>query len=142
MRFALDRARKLISVGGLVRCARSFYELIGNRRKAVRQPTSGNIFATFHGIVANSTYACLCVDVSLKGIGVECHEPMTVDATAELHSDEHSTRRLVVVRYCLKRGESYRVGLEFISDTEMNARRTSAARAQAGQRATGTTASV
>src|SRR3954447_16941709 len=76
MRFALDRARKLISVGGLVRCARSFYELIGNRRKAVRQPTSGNIFATFHGIVANSTYACLCVDVSLKGIGVECHEPM------------------------------------------------------------------
>jgi hypothetical protein len=134
MNLGVERALNLIPVGGIVRCARSFYELLGNRRKAARLPTAGNIFATFHGIVADTTYCCLCVDISPKGIAIDSLEPMTVDATVRLHSDVQGPRRLAAVRYCLERNGSYRVGLEFISDTEMIARRASVARTQAEQR--------
>ena len=139
MSLALERARKRIPIGGLVRCARSFYELIGNRRKAVRQPTSGNIFAALRGIAADTTYACSFVDISPKGMCVACHEPMAVDAIVQLYSDQEGPRRLAAVLYCLQRDDSYRIGLKFISEMEMNARRNSAARTQAGQRVAGKT---
>jgi hypothetical protein len=134
MHLGVERALNLIPVGGIVRCARSIYELLGNRRKSARLPTSGNIFVTFQGLVADTTYGCLCVDVSPKGIAIDSVEPMTVDATVQLHTGVHGARRLAAVRYCLERNGSYRVGLEFISDAEMAALRASVARTQAGKR--------
>ena len=76
----------------------------------------------------------MCVDISPKGIAIDCLEPLTVDATVELHSDEQGKRRLASVRYCRERNGSYRIGLEFISDAEMISRRASIARSQAGHR--------
>jgi hypothetical protein len=127
----VERALKRVPIGGLVRYARSFYELLGNRRKAPRVPTSGNIFATVQGIVADTTYACLCVDISARGMAIDSREPLTVDTTVRLHSDVQGPRRLASVRYCQERNGAYRVGLEFISEPEMEARRASVARAQA-----------
>jgi len=140
MNLGVERALHLIPVGGFVRCARSFYELLGNPRKAARAPTSGNIFATFPGIVADTTYCCLCVDISPRGIAIDSLEPMSVDAIVRLHSDMQGPRRMAAVRYCLERNGSYRVGLELISDAEMVARRVSVARSQAERRAPTTTA--
>jgi hypothetical protein len=131
MTIGVERALKRVPIGGLVRCARSFYELLGNRRKAPRVPTSGNIFATVQGIVADTTYACMCVDISARGMAIDSRESLAVDTTVRLHSDMHGPRRLASVRYCLERNGSYRLGLEFISEPEMEARRSSAARAQA-----------
>jgi hypothetical protein len=94
MNLGVERALNVIPVGGIVRYARSFYELLGNRRKAARLPTSGNIFATIQGIVADTTYSCLCIDISPKGIAIHSLEPITVGSTVRLHSDVQGPRRL------------------------------------------------
>src|SRR5215831_6181636 len=117
MDLGIERALKLIPVA-IVRHARMFYQLLGNRRKFGRMPTSGNIFATFKGSVVDTTLACLCVDISPRGIAVDCLEPMQVDSILELHSDQYGPRRLARVRYCLPRSGSYRIGLEFMADRQ------------------------
>jgi hypothetical protein len=103
-------------VGGLVRYARSFYELLGNRRKFERVPFSGTIVITCKGAVVDSTYLASCVDISPRGMAVECLEPLTVDGFVQLQSEDHSPRRMARVRYCIPRGDRYRAGLEFIAE--------------------------
>jgi hypothetical protein len=110
--------RKRIAVGGITRYARSFYNLLGNRRKFERVPFSGTIFVTCRGSVVETAHVSPCVDISPRGIGVECPEPLTVDGFVQVHSDDHGPRRLARVRYCLHRGESYRVGLEFVAELQ------------------------
>jgi hypothetical protein len=111
----VERALKLIPVA-IVRHARKFYELLGNRRKFERIPTSGTIFATFKGSVVDTTYACDLVNISPGGIAIDSLEPMKVDSILQLHSTESGPRRLARVRYCLAHSASYRIGLEFIAD--------------------------
>lgn len=109
---------KRIAGGGITPYARSFYHLIGNRRKFERVPFSGTIFVTCKGSGVETTHASSCVDISPRGIGVECPEALTVDGFVQVHSDDHGPRRLARVRYCLQRGESYRVGLEFTAELQ------------------------
>src|SRR5690348_15423209 len=111
-----ERALKLLPVGGVVRYAHMFYELLGNRRRFERVPTSGNIFATFRGRAMDFRHECVCVDLSPRGIAIDCPEPMQVDSILHLHTTELGPRRLARVRYCRKRGESYRLGLEFVAE--------------------------
>lgn len=105
-------------VGGIVRYVRSFYQLLGNRRKFERTPMSGAIFVTCKGAVVDNTYQATCLDVSPRGIAVECSEPITVGGFVQLHSDDYGPRRLARVRYCLPRGDGYRVGMEFITEPQ------------------------
>jgi PilZ domain len=113
-----EPALKRTPVGGLVRYARSFYQLLGNRRKFERTPMAGTIFVTCKGSVIDSTHASSCVNVSLHGVGIECPEPLTVGGFVQLHSEDHGPRRLARVRYCVPQGGVYRVGLEFIAEPQ------------------------
>jgi hypothetical protein len=106
-----------IPVSGLARYARSFYELLGNRRKFERRPISGTVFITCKGSVVDTTQVASCVDVSSRGMAVDCSESLTNDQVVQLHSEDDGPRLLARVRYCVERSDHYRVGLEFVGDT-------------------------
>ena len=107
-----------IPVSGLARYARSFYELLGNRRKFERRPMSGPVFVTCKGSVVDTTQVASCVDVSPRGMAVDCSESLTKDQVVQLHSEDHGPRLLARVRYCIQRSNHYRVGLEFIGEAQ------------------------
>ena len=99
---------------GLIRGARSFYQLLSNRRRSERAAISGTVLMTSgHAIV--TTCPCSSVDISPRGIGIDSPDEMAVDAIVALHADEDAPRRLARVRYCQRRGEMYRIGLEFVA---------------------------
>ena len=95
--------------------ARSFYTLLGNRRKHHRMPLSGGIQITCPGYAVANTHACSCVDVSTRGMAVDCPESLEAGTTVTLSADGDFTRRARIV-YCLQRDAVYRVGLEFVSE--------------------------
>jgi hypothetical protein len=109
---------KRLPVGGLARYARSFYELLGNRRKFERTPLSGTIFVTCKGSVVDTMHVASCVDISPRGIAIDCPELLTKDWVVRLHSENHGPRRLARVCYSIQRGDHYRVGLEFIAEPQ------------------------
>jgi hypothetical protein len=106
-----------IPVRVLARYARPFYELLGNRRKFERRPISGTVFITCKGSVVDTTQVASCVDVSPRGMAVECSESLTNHLVVQLHSEDDGPRLLARVRYCVQRSDHYRVGLEFVGDT-------------------------
>jgi hypothetical protein len=87
------------SVALLVGYGRSFYWLLGNRRKFDRVPFSGNIRATCKGGGLITKHVCSCVDISPSGIGIDCPELMLRDAVVQLSSDEEDSGRFARVRY-------------------------------------------
>lgn len=103
----------LTMVGGITRYARSLFELVGNRRSFPRTPVSGTILVTTKGYAIDTVHSCSCVDASLRGLGVDCPEPLAVDAFVHIQSEEDGPRRLARVRYCRENGDSYRIGLQF-----------------------------
>jgi hypothetical protein len=109
---------KVILIDGLARYAESFYKLLGNRRKFERTPISGTIFVTCNGSVVDTTQSASCLDISPRGIAIDCSELLTKDWIVQLHSESRSPRRLARVRYCIQRGDRYRVGLEFIAEAQ------------------------
>jgi hypothetical protein len=109
---------KVILFGGLARYAQSFYELLGNRRKFERTPVSGTIFVTCNGSVVDTTQSASCVDISPRGIAIDCLDLLPTDWVVQLHSEGRGPRRLARVRYCIQRGDRFRVGLEFIAETQ------------------------
>ncbi len=109
-------AVKQSPVSGLVRYARSFYQLLGNRRKFERVPMSGPVWVTSKGAVIDTTLQASCCNVSTRGIGLECLEALTVNAFVQVHSDEYGPKKLARVRYCIPHEDRYRAGVEFIAD--------------------------
>lgn len=109
-------AVKQLPVGGLVRYARAFYQLLGNRRKSERAPLSGAIWVASKGTVVDTTLLSSCLNISPRGIGIEVPEALAVNAFVQVYSEEHGKRRLARVRYCIAREDRYRAGLEFVPE--------------------------
>jgi hypothetical protein len=78
-----------------------------------RLPVSGTVRATYGGYAVSTTHVCTCVDATPRGMGVECPEVIEPETVVALHTDEQGSKRLARVCYCQKRGEVYRIGLEF-----------------------------
>jgi len=106
------------AICGLLRHARSFYELLGNRRKFERAPLTGTVFLSSKGLVMDTTHVASCVNVSLHGMAVDSPESLPADAFVEVHSDNYGPRRRARVRHCTQRGQVYRIGLEFVGNYE------------------------
>ena len=79
---------------------------------------SGTVWVTCKGSVLDTTHVSSCVDISPRGVGLDCPEPLEVNAYVHLHSEEYGPKRLARVRYCLQNGDRCRVGLEFISEPQ------------------------
>jgi PilZ domain len=114
MEYAVKRAPKHAPHSGLLRCARIFYEVLGNRRRFPRSLISGTIQVECRGYAIETVYTCACIDFSPRGIGIESPEPLRVGSFVTVHSDEHGPRRQASVRYCIQEMDTYRVGLEFV----------------------------
>ena len=100
----------------VVRSVRSFYALLGNRRKFERSPFAGTVVLRVSSRVVERTERCSCVNISPRGIGVDCSDSIFVDSMVELLSDGHGSSRMARVRYCRPNGDGYRIGLEFFTD--------------------------
>ncbi len=98
------------------RSARSFYELLGNRRKFERMPLAAAVVMTLRGRAVETTELCTSTDISLRGIGLDCPSPIEPESVVELHVDAPASTRLARVRYCRPAGAGYRIGLEFLMD--------------------------
>jgi hypothetical protein len=102
----------------LIRSSRSLYYLLGNRRTFDRQPISGNIRVVIKSFGLVTTNVCSCVDISPRGIGLDCPELITLETVVQLTSDEDKASRFARIRYCELRGRMFRAGLEFIAKPE------------------------
>ena len=102
----------------IIRSGRSLYYLFGNRRKFERLPISGTIRVVVKSFAFVTTHVCSCVDISPRGIGLDCPELITFETVVQLTSDEDKSSRFARIRYCELRGRMFRAGLEFIAKPE------------------------
>jgi hypothetical protein len=102
----------------LIRSSRSLYYLLSNRRKFDRQPISGTIRVVINSFGLVTTHVCSCVDVSPRGIGLDCPELIALETVVQLTSDQDKASRFARIRYCEQRGPMFRAGLEFIAKPE------------------------
>jgi hypothetical protein len=112
-----DQDRSQPQAGGRGHFVRKFYQLLTNRRMSERVPVSGAIFITCLGRAIVTTYECSVVDMSRGGLAAHCPEPLESGAFVQLTSDEHGTKRLARVRYCISTDGVHRVGMEFVAGT-------------------------
>src|SRR6266568_3882204 len=99
---------KIEPVQLLVRYAGSFYQLLGNRRKFERLSTSEAIRVTCHGYALDTTHVCSIVDISPRGIAIDCPEQIVPETIVQLESGDGCTSRLARVRHCQQRGTGFR----------------------------------
>jgi hypothetical protein len=113
MPFVPSRVLRLNPIGAAVQYARSFYELVANRRKHERVAISGPVRVTCPGYAVETVYPCSCVDISLGGMAIDCPDVLFPDTIIALQTEERGPKRLARVRYCHECGGVYRIGLEF-----------------------------
>ena len=113
MNLAMGRALRVNTIGAAFQYARSFYHLLGNRRKYPRQPISGAVRLTIPGYAVATVHICACVDISPSGMGVNCPDSIPPETIVDVHAEEYGPRRPARVCYCHEQGTGYRIGLEF-----------------------------
>ena len=93
---------------------RSFYSLLGERRKAERLEFNCSITVSCKNRYGQlTTHACTCLNISEKGIGFVSPEPISANADVYLHSETHNLKRFGRVRYCTQKGDRNYVGCMF-----------------------------
>jgi hypothetical protein len=120
MNLAMGKALRVNTIGPAFEYARSFYRLLGNRRKYDRQPISGAVRLTVPGYVVATVHTSVCADISPRGMGVDCPDSIAPETIVEVHTDEFGARRPARVCYCHEQGAGYRIGLEFAAGDEKN----------------------
>ena len=116
MNLAVSRVLKSSPIGIAAQYARSFYDLLANRRKYERTPICGIVRVTFPGYAVESTHVCSCVDISPRGMAMDCPESLLPNTIIVLHAEEHGARRVARVCYSRERGTVYRIGVDFTTD--------------------------
>jgi hypothetical protein len=61
-----------------------------------------------------------CVNVSKSGLRLESGERLDPGATVRLEGEHHGFCGRATVRYCVRHGESFAIGLEFGDETKHN----------------------
>jgi hypothetical protein len=114
MNLGIGRVLRTGATGAAAQYARSIYLLLANRRKYERTPISGTVQVIRPGYDVESVYVSSCVDISPRGMAIDCPESILPDTLVMLQV-EHGTRRLARVRYCCRRDAVCRIGLEFMA---------------------------
>ena len=95
---------------------RSFYALLGDRRKAERVDFNCSITVSCKDKYGQlTTHVCTCLNLSTKGIGLVCPESIPENADVYVHSDSHNLKRFARVKYCHRKGDSNYIGCYFQS---------------------------
>ena len=93
---------------------RSFYSLLGDRRKAERVDFHCSLTVSCKDKYGQlTTHVCTCVNVSTKGIGLISPEPIPANSDVYVHSEGHNLKRFARVRYCDRKGDRSYIGCYF-----------------------------
>jgi hypothetical protein len=93
---------------------RSFYSLLGDRRKAERVEFNCGITVSSKNRYGQlTTHACTCMNISEKGIGFVSPELIPENADVYIHSETHNLKRFARVRYSSQRGDRNYIGCMF-----------------------------
>jgi hypothetical protein len=93
---------------------RSFYSLLGERRKAERVDFNGTVSVSCKDRYGQlTTHVCTCLNLSTKGLGLVSPEAIPENSDIYVHSEDHNFKRFARVRYCLRRGERNYIGCYF-----------------------------
>jgi hypothetical protein len=113
MHLGVSEVLKASPIRHAAQYVRAFYHLLSDRREYQRAPISGTVRLTYSGYVVESAYVCSCVDISPRGMAVDCPDSIPQDTLIMVHAEEQDPRRPARVCYCHERGTVYRIGLEF-----------------------------
>ena len=93
---------------------RSFYTLLGERRKAERVEFTCRLAVSCKNRYGSlTTHVCSCLNLSDRGIGLESPEPIPVGSDCYIHSETHSLKRFGKVRWCVQKGDRVLLGCAF-----------------------------
>ena len=108
-------------IGAARQYARSFYELLANRRKDERMPISGRVrvICSSSSYSVETVHACSCVDISRGGMAIDCPDVLFPGTIIALQTEEQGSRRLARVCYCHEHSAVYRAGLEFTAGDKL-----------------------
>ena len=113
MNLAVGRIIRSHTIGVAAQYARSFYDVVTNRRKYDRTPISGKVRVRYAGLGIDCVHVCSCVDGSPSGMAIDCPDWIQPETTVEVQADENGAKHQARVCYCQQRGATYRIGLEF-----------------------------
>jgi c-di-GMP-binding flagellar brake protein YcgR len=93
---------------------RSFYSLLGERRKTERVEFACSITVSCKNRYGQlTTHACTCLNVSAKGMGFVSPESIAANSDVYIHSETHNLKRFAHVSYCSQKGDRNYVGCYF-----------------------------
>ena len=93
---------------------RSFYSLLGDRRKAERVEFSCSVTVSYKDRYGQlTTQPATCLNLSTKGICLAAMERIPDNCDVYIHSENHNLRRFARVRYCSQRGDQMFIGCVF-----------------------------
>src|ERR1043166_8668952 len=113
MNVTVGRVLKLNPIEAAAQYARTFYDLLSNRRKYSRTLISGTVQITRPGYTITAPTVCSCVDISPRGMAIDSHEPFPPDTIILLNPEGDAISRAARVCYCRQFDMLYRIGLEF-----------------------------
>jgi hypothetical protein len=101
-------------VSKLIDYGRSFYTLLGERRKAERTDFACSITVSCKNRYGQlTTHACSCLNISDRGLGFISPETIPENSDIYIHSETHNVKRFARVRYCTQRGDRNYIGCFF-----------------------------
>jgi c-di-GMP-binding flagellar brake protein YcgR len=88
----------------LIDYGRSFYSLLGERRKSLRTDFDCSVTVTCKNRYGQlQTHVCKCLNISDKGMGIESPEPVEEHSEIYVHSETHNLKKFARVQYCLRK---------------------------------------
>jgi hypothetical protein len=101
-------------VDKLIDYGRSFYSLLGDRRKSQRMDFQCSLTVSCKDRYGQlTTHACTCVNISDRGIGMISREPIPANSDVYIHSETHNLKKFAQVRYSLQKGDQVFLGCVF-----------------------------
>ena len=98
----------------LIDYGRSFYTLLGERRKSQRVEFPCKITVSCKNRYGQlTTQVGACLNISERGMGIEAAEPVPENSDIYIHSETHNVKRFARVRYCIRKGDVVYLGCSF-----------------------------
>jgi hypothetical protein len=98
----------------LIDYGRSFYSLLGERRKGQRLDFNCTVTVSCKNRYGQLTaHTCQCVNVSDSGIGIESPDRIPDNSDIYIHSETHNLKKFARVLYCHRRGDRTYLGCSF-----------------------------
>jgi hypothetical protein len=101
-------------VAKLIDYGRSFYSLLGERRKSERLDFHCSITVSCKNSYGQlTTHMCTLLNVSEKGMAFVSPEVISENSDIYIHSETHNLKRFARIRYCTQKEDKNFIGCVF-----------------------------